>query len=169
MESEENRQNQEREQNAFQLKRKGGLYAKVRMSVRTANILVAILALVLVGALIFVISHNGFTVNFETNGGTEVASVRVLHGETVAQSQVPTREGYEFTGWYTDRACTSPWSMDSDTVTGSLTLYGGWGRKKKKGRGGGGEPLGGGLSPPPRSPTVPLFSCGCCFFAKRMV
>ena len=129
METEENKQNQEREQNAFQLKRKGGLYAKVRMSVRTANILVAILALVLVGALIFVISHNGFTVNFETNGGTEVASVRVLHGETVAQSQVPAREGYEFTGWYTDRACTSPWSMDSYTVTGSLTLYAGWAEK----------------------------------------
>lgn len=129
MEPEKPTENQEKEQESIQFKRKGGLYAKVKMSVRTANILVAVLAVVLVGALIFVISHNGFTVSFETNGGTEVASVRVLHGEKVPQKQVPTREGYVFTGWYTDRACSSPWDLEADTVSGSLTLYAGWAEK----------------------------------------
>ncbi|HBF14650.1 MAG TPA: hypothetical protein DDW30_03000 [Clostridiales bacterium] len=129
METKKRTQNQEQEQNLIQIKRKGGLYAKVKMSVRGANILVLVLAIVLVGALIFVVSHNGFTVSFETNGGSSVSSVRVLHGETVPQEQVPTREGYVFTGWYADRACTVPWAMDSDVVTGSLTLYAGWAKK----------------------------------------
>lgn len=104
---------------------KGGLYAKIRMSVKSANILVAVLAVVLVGALIFVSLHNGFTVRFDTNGGTAVESVKVLHGETLPQREAPTREGYVFTGWYTDRACTSIWNAESP-VTGSMTLYAGW-------------------------------------------
>lgn len=129
METEERKQNQEQEQNSVQTKRKGGLYAKVKMSVRSANILVLVLAIVLIGAMIFVISHNGFTVSFETNGGSSVSSVRVLHGEKVPQEQIPTREGYVFTGWYSDRACTVPWAIESDVVTGSLTLYAGWAEK----------------------------------------
>ena len=96
METEERKQNQEQEQNSVQIKRKGGLYAKVKMSVRSANILVLALAIVLIGAMIFVISHNGFTVSFETNGGSSVSSVRVLHGETVPQEQIPGRERHCF-------------------------------------------------------------------------
>lgn len=106
-------------------RRKGGLYAKIRMSVRTANILVAVLAVVLIGALIFVSLHNGFTVRFDTNGGTAVESVKVLHGETLPEQAEPTREGYVFTGWYTDRSCTNQWNA-SDGITGSMTLYAGW-------------------------------------------
>lgn len=104
---------------------RGGLYAKIRMSVKSANILVAVLAVVLVGALIFVSLHNGFTIRFETNGGTAVESVKVLHGETLPKQAEPTREGYVFTGWYTDRACTNPWNA-ADGITGSMTLYAGW-------------------------------------------
>ena len=104
---------------------KGGLYAKIKMSVKTANILVAVLAVVLIGALVFVTLHNGFTVSFDTGGGTAVESVRVLHGETLPEQDAPTREGYVFTGWYTDRACTTAWNAE-DAITGSMTLYAGW-------------------------------------------
>lgn len=110
-------------------RRKGGLYAKIKMSVKTANILVAVLGILLVGALIFVTLHNGFTVSFDTNGGTSVESVKLLHGETLPEANAPTREGYVFTGWYTDRACTNPWGA-SDSVTGSMTLYAGWAEEK---------------------------------------
>lgn len=104
---------------------KGGLYAKIRMPLKTANILVIVLAVLLIGALIFVTQHNGFTVSFDTNGGTVVESVKLLHGEVLPEQSSPTREGYTFTGWYTDRACTNPWNME-DGVTGSMTLYAGW-------------------------------------------
>ncbi|MCM1395848.1 MAG: InlB B-repeat-containing protein [Corallococcus sp.] len=36
----------------------------------------------------------------------------------------PTKEGYDFTGWYLDEACTQPYNKDY--VTGNLTLYAGW-------------------------------------------
>ena len=107
---------------------KGGLYAKIKMSVKTANILVAVLAVALVGALIFASLHNGFTVTFDTGGGTAVESVKVLHGETLPAQSAPTREGYVFTGWYIDRACTAKWN-EGDAVTGSMTLYAGWAEK----------------------------------------
>lgn len=79
---------------------KGGLYAKIRMPLKTANILVAVLAVLLIGALIFVTQNNGFTVSFDTNGGTSVESVKLLHGEVLPEQTDPTREGYVFTGWY---------------------------------------------------------------------
>ena len=109
-------------------RQKGGLYAKLKMSVKTANILVAVLAVALIRAPIFSSPHNGFTVTFDTNGGTAVESVKVLHGETLPEQSNPTREGYVFTGWYLDRACTNAWDTAQE-ITGSMTLYAGWEEK----------------------------------------
>lgn len=55
-----------REVQTSDAKPNGGLYSKINMSVRTANILVAVVLVLLVGAGVFVIRHNGFTVSFET-------------------------------------------------------------------------------------------------------
>lgn len=38
--------------------------------------------------------------NFETNGGTKVASMDVKIGETVRELPVTTKDGYKFVGWY---------------------------------------------------------------------
>lgn len=103
----------------------GGLYAKVKMSVHSANILVAVGVVVLVLVTAFLIRHNGFTVTFDTDGGSFIQSERVLHGETVSPD-TPVREGSLFTGWYLDRACTVPFDPQTDPVTGSMTLYAGW-------------------------------------------
>lgn len=108
----------------------GGLYSKINMSVRTANILVAVVLVLLVGAGVFVIRHNGFTVSFETDGGSAVESVKVMHSELVGQDAVPVKEGWVFTGWYSDPACTQKWDLENDTVTGSMTLYAGWQKKE---------------------------------------
>lgn len=35
-------------------------------------------------------------------------------------------EGYLFTGWYKDRACTKAWNFDVDTVQEDITLYACW-------------------------------------------
>lgn len=61
-----------REVQTSDAKPNGGLYSKINMSVRTANILVAVVLVLLVGAGVFVIRHNGFTVSFETDGGSAV-------------------------------------------------------------------------------------------------
>ncbi len=107
-------------------KNNGGLYSKVKMSVRTANILIAALIAILIAVTLFLVSHNGFTVKFDTDGGSYVRSVKVYHSELVAKPEEPVKEGYTFDGWYTDRSCTNEWDMSSDTVTQSMTLYAGW-------------------------------------------
>ncbi len=105
--------------------RNGGLYAKINMSLKSADIMVASLTALLVAAMIFVISHSGFTVKFDTDGGSHIEPVKAMHSETV-DVENPVKEGFVFTGWYTDRGCTQKWNPDSDKVTDSMTLYAGW-------------------------------------------
>ena len=104
----------------------GGLYAKVNMSLKTANIMVTVFIALLVAATVFVVSHNGFTVKFDTNGGSHIESVRAMYSETLNIEENPVKEGYIFTGWYTDRDCTNSFDVENDAVTGSMTLYAGW-------------------------------------------
>lgn len=103
----------------------GGLYRNVKMSVKTANMLVLIGIAVLVAVFVLVVNNNGFTVEFDSMGGTEVASVKAMHGDYL-KCEAPTREGYRFKGWYRDKACTRQWNEQTDTVTDSMTLYAGW-------------------------------------------
>ena len=37
---------------------------------------------------------------------------------------VPSKEGYEFDGWYKDSACTKPYNKNGEALTGNITLYG---------------------------------------------
>ena len=104
----------------------GGLYRNVNMSVKTANMLVIAGIALLIICMVFLIDHNGFTVTFDTNGGSYVESVKVLHGETIPEPEPPGREGWNFTGWYLDRDCKNKWDMQNDTATDSFTLYAGW-------------------------------------------
>ena len=110
--------------------REGGLYGKVRMSVKAANVLVLVLLAALVGVSVFVIKHNGFTVNFDTDGGSQIESVKAYHSERLNIESEPVKEGYVFTGWYRDRACTALWDETTDTVTQSMTLYAGWEKRE---------------------------------------
>ncbi len=67
------------------------------------------------------------TVNFETNGGSAVASTTV--DSTDVASFVlpanPTKEGYVFEGWFLDQACTQSFSTLSADLD-NLTLYAKW-------------------------------------------
>ncbi len=105
----------------------GGLYSKINMSVKAANIMVASLVAVLLIVSVFIISHSGFTVKFDTDGGSYVSPVKVMYSETLSPED-PIKEGYEFKGWFTDRDCTEEWNT-GDGVTGSMTLYAGWIKK----------------------------------------
>ncbi|MBQ1826741.1 MAG: Ig-like domain-containing protein, partial [Erysipelotrichaceae bacterium] len=57
-----------------------------------------IVAGVVAGTLLFL--NRKLTVTFDTDGGTEIAAVQVKKGETVSQPVDPTKEGYDFAGWY---------------------------------------------------------------------
>ena len=67
-------------------------------------------------------------VYFNSQGGGPVEELLCLSGEFLekSQTQTPGREGYSFTGWYKDPACTEPWNFDGDRVSRGITLYAGW-------------------------------------------
>lgn len=104
----------------------GGLYEKLTISKATADRMVLISCALLIAVLFFGIRHGGFTVRFDTDGGSAVESQRVFHSETVLLPEEPYKEGYTFTGWYRDREHKQPWIADSDVVTESIVLYAGW-------------------------------------------
>lgn len=66
-----------------------------------------------------------FTVTFQTNGGTEIASVTVTDSFTVAQPQAPEKADYHFGGWYTNENCTTPYDFTAE-VKADTTLYAKW-------------------------------------------
>ncbi|MFA6860926.1 MAG: glycoside hydrolase family 3 C-terminal domain-containing protein [Bacilli bacterium] len=66
-----------------------------------------------------------YTVTFNTNGGTTVASQSVKAGEMAIVPSVPTKEGYTFTGWYLDNACSAMASFQVG-ITSDVTYYAGW-------------------------------------------
>lgn len=70
-------------------------------------------------------TNNIFTVNFDSQGGTPVSSVTVYNGGLISAPTPPTREGYEFGGWYTQAACVDAYNF-SVAVSKSFTLYARW-------------------------------------------
>ena len=73
-----------------------------------------------------------YTVTFNSNGGTDVASQNIAEGEKAVNPQpAPTREGYYFGGWYTDNSLfANKWEFDTDVVTADIILYAKWGTIK---------------------------------------
>lgn len=68
------------------------------------------------------------TVTFDSNQGTTVDSQLVAVGGKVAKPADPSKKGYTFSGWFTDKDCTNAYDFDAD-VDGTqpeFTLYAGW-------------------------------------------
>ena len=104
-----------------------GLYSKVKISVQTLDKI--IIGGIIVGILLVLygVANNGYTVTFNSRGGTDVpAQTEVMYGDYVVEPEPPTREGYVFTGWYADENCTQRWVMDYSQVGQDTTLYAGW-------------------------------------------
>ena len=104
----------------------GGLYRNVKISVKTVDRLILIGIVLLVACVVFAVSHAGFTVSFDTNGGSRIENQKVMHGQLVKVETDPVKEGYVFTGWYVDRDCTKAFDLSKDMVSESMPLYSGW-------------------------------------------
>lgn len=70
-----------------------------------------------------------YTVKFETNGGNEIDSVKVTKNKTAQEPTAPTKDGYTFDGWYTDKELTKAYDFDKK-VTKAITLYAKWTENK---------------------------------------
>ncbi len=66
-----------------------------------------------------------YTITFDSNGGSSVASKRVVEGYKLKRQANPVKEGFEFMGWYTDSELTEEFDFDS-LITENKTLYAKW-------------------------------------------
>lgn len=67
--------------------------------------------------------EEGYTVSFDSVGGSNVDSVIVMPGEKVTAPTAPTKDGYVFMGWYNG---TTVWNFETDTVESDMTLIAKW-------------------------------------------
>ena len=73
----------------------------------------------------FVANDEKFTVSFNTNGGSSIASQTINAGEKVTKPADPTKANNKFAGWYCDSALTQPYDFSSQVLS-SFTLYAKW-------------------------------------------
>ena len=66
---------------------------------------------------------NGFTVTFDSDGGSFVSSQIVKRGNYATEPEDPTRFGYIFLGWYYNDEL---WSFSENAIRGNITLIAKW-------------------------------------------
>ena len=69
-----------------------------------------------------------YSVSFETNGGSTIAKQTVIRNSKIDEPTIPTKEGFEFEGWYTDKELKTEYDF-SNKITKSMTLYAKWSEK----------------------------------------
>lgn len=70
-----------------------------------------------------------YTLTFETNGGDSIQAIRVARGKTLDLSAyTPMRDGYDFGGWYADKALTQ--RITEIKLSGSKTVYADWKKRE---------------------------------------
>ena len=68
---------------------------------------------------------NYYTLRFETGGGSAIPGVRETYNTYIDLTKyVPTRHGYTFVGWYSERSLVN--KVSDIYLTGDRTVYAGW-------------------------------------------
>ena len=74
-----------------------------------------------------------WTVTFDTDGGTPEPESQIRANLPATKPDDPTKEGFDFGGWYTDAAFTTEYKFtESEKVTQALTLYAKWTKEAAK-------------------------------------
>ena len=107
-----------------------GLYKHVKIPVPVLDAIIIGCILVIIVFLAIDLQNPGFTISFDSKGGTDVPAHNQMYGEHLEVPEPPTREGYAFTGWYVDHACFEPWDVENDIIEADMTLYAGWEQKE---------------------------------------
>ena len=103
-----------------------GLYRHVKISVKSLDrIILACIAVILI-VVALELRNPGFTITFDSKGGTDVPAHNQMYGELLTVPEPPTREGYTFTGWYIDAGCADLWDVENQIIEMDMTLYAGW-------------------------------------------
>ena len=104
-----------------------GIYKNVKISVKTLDIVIVAGILVMIALVLFGVANKGYTISFDSKGGTDVAAqTDLMYGDHVVEPEAPVRAGYSFAGWYSDPNCQYPFDFENTIVNGSATLYACW-------------------------------------------
>lgn len=101
---------------------------KGNLTKRKLDIVLALCFIVFVVTFAIAFMNRGYVVQFDSLGGTAVESQKLMYGDLITVES-PTREGYEFDGWYKDILLENEWDLAVDKVEGPMTLYAGWEEK----------------------------------------
>lgn len=72
---------------------------------------------------------NKVKVTFNANGGSTVTAQQVGYGSKAKAPTAPTRRGYDFEGWYSDKGLTKAYDFKT-AVKSNITLYAKWQRQE---------------------------------------
>ena len=67
-----------------------------------------------------------YTVTFQVNGGSVVASQTKSHGSKVSKPTAPTRAGHTFADWFKEAGFTSQFNFTTEEITANRTIYAKW-------------------------------------------
>ncbi len=68
---------------------------------------------------------NEYTISFDSNGGTLISAITQNYATNVTAPESPAKNGYIFSGWYTNSSFTSRYTF-STMPAGNITLYARW-------------------------------------------
>ncbi len=71
------------------------------------------------------IDNNIYTISFDSMGGSSVAPISNNGGVSISEPTEPTKDGYEFGGWYSDQNLTSEFNFNFMPYE-SIVLYARW-------------------------------------------
>lgn len=66
-----------------------------------------------------------YTITFNSNGGSNIEALSIQNGEKVESLEVPTKDNYNFKGWFIDEAYKERFDFQK-AITNDLTLYAKW-------------------------------------------
>lgn len=100
------------------------IYKNIHISVRTLDFIIVGLIGLLVIVLMIGFNNRGFVIEFDTQGGTPVASQKLMYGDLIEYEE-PTREGYHFDGYSRYASCEDRFDKETP-IDGSMKLYACW-------------------------------------------
>ncbi len=68
---------------------------------------------------------SGYTVKFDSKGGSSVAAIYTLANTAITKPSNPKKSGYTFIGWYKESTCKNAWKFTTK-VTANTTVYAKW-------------------------------------------
>lgn len=107
---------------------KGVLALEIDADAPVGEVLDIILSAGSVRKTIKVVIQKNYVVKFNSNGGTPVDSITVVHNGQIDEPEKPKKEGYIFAGWYTDADFVeeSKFKFGRQAITKNMTLYAKW-------------------------------------------